>query len=335
MIKLRFVTIQLLLLLAVNFVFGDIKTIPEYDFSLPKKDKSFYNIKQNADNSYKIVGLGDSIMYGVGIDNKSMTYLSLVKSFMRKSLNPEKNVVSVNLGVDGMNTSGLLYTLYYDKYHKIGQADATFDAIQNIIDADLITISIGGNDFLLLVIDCLLNSLKIDMSKIKKSGNPNEQSKAFFAQVKPKDISSVNFKKLLEPDKDGISLIQRSLDKFDNNFELIIQRIRELNNDARIIVITTYNPYYIVRDFKLYKNLAFVVEKAVKNVNAVLKEYAAMGENIYLADITKTFNDYGFFLTDVAKSDPHPNVLGHKAIYETHIRILKESEDYNLLKEKY
>lgn len=136
------------------------------------------------DSTLNYLVLGDSIGWGAGISNPG----------------------EANYGKIIANTNGYNYT--NDAVNGARSADLlnlisnNSRVITDVTEADIISISIGGNDFL--------------------RGN----LPALIAQVQQGDLT----------------LLSETIANLTANFEKIIARIKELNSDALILVQTLYNP---------------------------------------------------------------------------------------------
>lgn len=131
----------------------------------------------------KLVVLGDSIAFGEGASDPQKAFAPLLAASMGYELS--------NFGVQGLASAGLLEILTQD--------DAVRVAITH---ADIIDLSIGGNDLLQsTVISALLKTLVNDFS-----------------------------------------MIDELLAAFTVNYSAIIAEIRSLNPDAMLIVQSLYNP---------------------------------------------------------------------------------------------
>lgn len=128
--------------------------------------------------------LGDSIGYGSGIRNsKEACYGKIVADTNGYDYS--------NQAIPGHTTQNLLDRLEIDEVK------------EDVIKADIISLSIGGNDFLMNNLYGLMYDAMVvgDYSKFDEIGN-----------------------------------------KFYNNFTLIVEKIRALNSDAVILMQTLYNP---------------------------------------------------------------------------------------------
>lgn len=304
---------------------SQIQVIPEYDLTGEPNSIEDYKKKEKDYTNYRIAVLGDSIAAGIGTTDPSKTFGELSAAYMRTLLNSDTSVSVTNWAVDGMNSEGLAYNLLYGKYYKHSVKDIyEWDAIQDIISADQIQISIGGNDSLLEIVQLLLDECEIDLSAATSTDDVNSSSQAFFEQVKLEDLLKVDFGKLLEIEADGTSHLDKVMQKFDKNMSITFSRIRELNPTASIMILSTFNPMKalecLTSKISLLQNvdeLMQILDIANAHVNAKILELCNEDQNSYYVDITKEFDTLGLFLTGMLSGsmDPHPSDTGHQVIF--------------------
>ena len=198
--------------------------------------------------------LGDSIAAGAGVINPD-------EACYGKIVADTNGYGYMNEAVSGAPSSALLSRL---------QRSSVQDAVKK---AEIISISIGGNDY--------LESNWIGLL-----------------------ISSMSDKKMFD----------RVQESFSSNFAKIIQTVRSLNPNARILVQTLYNP----RAGKAFEGL---VQQAVMRLNAVYRSYLSAHPGSY------TIVDVGSALTgrsDLISLDGiHPNADGNVVIARVILKTLK------------
>jgi len=152
----------------------------------------------------KYVVIGDEISLEANNDYE-VSYVSLIKDFLY-ALND--NLEYINLSSDGATSSQLLNVVDSNK--------------EKLKDADLITISIGGNNIL---------------SAVLKSLNINEENLQDYDENKFDSIISeyLNSKEVKTEILNEISI-------FSKDFPNIIKKIKKLAPNADIYVNTVYNP---------------------------------------------------------------------------------------------
>jgi lysophospholipase L1-like esterase len=238
------------------------------------------------DRVISYVALGDSIATGTIYPGASITsYVTYFYQYLIQQ-NPGTNVTMKNLAADGSRSNEL--------YTKLGIADQlTADAnmVSAVIGADIITISIGGNNL---------------MQAAKDSSA----------------LGGYNFNQF------NTSLAEQGVQDFNNHWVPIINKIKELNPDVLIIVNTLYNPYneadaalHNAVDSYLFRS----TEAEVKGINDVILNSAGLG--YLIADVYGAFNQYSTNMGAITyfypgpldfwgqlTRNPHPNTSGQYII---------------------
>ncbi len=223
--------------------------------------------------------LGDSIASGYGLENALDSYGALIAK--------EKHYDLTNNAVPGHKTSDLLWVVCHDE-----------TAIKNIREADLINISIGGNDIL-----NLLAEAQKDLSVLLDIAQKAENSE----------------------------YIKTALSTAQANLTNVCAEIRSLNPDAPIILQTLYNPIYA---HPTYKNFAPVIEKLVPVFLSMLQSVSREFSNIFIADVYSVFAQYYAEASDfsVIQNDGiHPSVKGHQLIAQVITEEINKLEEAGLV----
>jgi len=177
------------------------------------------------------VALGDSIAFGTG-GTGGIGYTDLLNEhFSRKFGEGEY----LNLSADGIRSKDLMFSLL--------DSNDTYGVQTEVQHADIITISIGGNDLL----GPFLEELQIVIQKhyiisLEGTGliiNYPELLKDFeeWGQNPTKHIHFTEMMGKLSGKFPDIIL------SFQNNWRITIETIKTINPDAEIIVNTVYNPF--------------------------------------------------------------------------------------------
>lgn len=206
-----------------------------------------------------LVGLGDSLTKGVGDELKKEGYIGRVKTELLQYKGIE-DVILTNTALRGRRSDQLLKLL----------KDGDYDyAIRN---ADMIMITIGGND--------LMKIVKKDLFNLK-----------------------------VEP-------FEKGLVSFEKNYVKIIDKIRKINSDAKIVLIGVYNPLSIVSDeFTEFDTI-------IRNWNNAIETIAKDDENACFVQIDKLFDTN---VNLVYHSDFfHPNSKGYQLMKESIMSSLKD-----------
>ncbi len=264
------------------------------------------------------LALGDSISTGYGLDNPA------AESFtgrLAKMLGD--GYTYVNKANDGETIESL--------YKKLDDEDFKSAVRQ----ADIITLTIGGNDLMNLLYKYLADSMGLSVEQVASalaSGNMDMLNAA--ASV----IVQGNFEVSLE----DISKIKKFYDDS-------INRIRSLNPDAVLIVATQYNPYdELVEMIRLYTDgteyeaAAYAIiklhremEVAIEYLNDIIRSgfnglYEVADVYAAFAVISEPLCNAGLvFGNSISINlDIHPNAAGHDQIAKVFERKLPSSDDH-------
>lgn len=249
------------------------------------------------------VALGDSITSGYGLEsftNNDVKNRSSSNNFVTK-LGKRLGMKTVNFGVEGITSSALLNSL-----KKPSTAEQK-NAVAQIREAGLITLSIGGNN----VFIPLLNAVNDQLGTGKSIFN------AGASELQNAILQLLFNEELLNKLKGNISAGAEAFagnDKLHKSGELsdIIRTIKDLNPKAKLVVQTVYDPYGFI--------LPDTVGKAIDTMNAAIIKQAGGGKNFVVADVGSAFKKAGkgmqLLNADSGKTfDPHPTKKGHEVIY--------------------
>lgn len=240
------------------------------------------------------VALGDSIATGYGLTDLSQSYVRLIGE--KFEISPK------NYAVNGMDTTGLLALLREEN------GDELRDELKK---ADLITVSIGGNN----VLKPLMAWIREEFSVL---GKPLSElsMKEIYTMVVSLLKNQVQFHELEELASEGVQRFQ------NKEFQEIISTIKELNPGAHLIVQTIYDPF-INFPGDLLRDLA---GKSLKSMNDTIMEHSMGGEAYDVARVELAFlNDHTIIpKTNMLKLDPHPTIYGHGLIFQAIDRYLPQ-----------
>lgn len=221
--------------------------------------------------SRQVTVLGDSIAAGYGLDDQSQNYVS---------------IFSVNIGATLKNdaVSG------YDSTDLLAQINIGTTA-RDIMSADIIIISIGGNDVLHQK-DLLIKTIKDDYLH---GGKPF-------------------------PDE-----VEKIYTDFEANLRSCISAIRSLNSTASIIIQTIYNPV-LKQGYKISGiNVAKTVNKYIVRLNESITTVCKELTNVCVFDVAAEMNkDEDNFYKAGADFDIHPTVHGHKSLADIYTKDFNE-----------
>lgn len=257
-----------------------------------------------ADTSMKYVALGDSITTGYRLAEDESSFADLVAGEYALELND-------TLAQDGETTSSLQAKL------------ATDDVKAAVSQADVITLTIGGNDLMNALYAYLASSSGID-------GLTAEDVKEILA-----DPEDENYQKLLTVATENLADFLTSPEAitafgtFTTNYGTILGTLKALAPNASIVVVNQYNPYsYMCRYLPenpltaKYKAIATIFDTGVKQLNQIISAAAAQTgctvADAYTAIENATENpcnaSYTLQIPISIDFDFHPNAHGHSLI---------------------
>lgn len=250
----------------------------------------FGGVYVNAQEISDITLLGDSITTGFGLSEEELCYGDYLESYF--------NAEADNFAVDGMTTAELL--------EKLDEQEVT----DSVSEAELVCVSIGGNDFLSIFQDAL--SEMSDMGNMDFTGEGELNISSDFVSKFMMDYSSAF----------GEASVQAG-----ENIVKIKDRIKEINPDAEIIMQTVYNPFEssdqelnnIMLPLKTFSALYLTT------INNKIKEVSPNTADMYLK-----FSEKAYLYLNIDNFDIHPNYIGHMLIAEEIIQTLAETGDFSV-----
>ena len=254
----------------------------------------------------KLVSLGDSIPNGYLLSDEEDSYDNLLADTLDLDFYEHSYI--------GMRSDDLLRDLEIEEVKN------------NIKDADIITINIGSNDLLDLLDYLDLSDYDFE---IEYGENPS-----FDRDMINSMISYIEdyFKNELEVGAIG------ALEDYKIIFPRIIAKIKEYNPEAKIYVNSLYNPFANVSVPLLGIDLSFIetiADNAITSFNDVIYSY----DDYTIIDVYHTLDENKYLNVNPLQGqlDPHPNITGHKKIYELYLKelaykVVYEDETYYVLK---
>ncbi len=247
------------------------------------------------------VALGDSITTGYGLAEGETAFPRTVANNVDATL--------TNLAADGETSASLLTKLQKDESVKTA-----------VSDADVITITIGGND--------LMDALYEYLAASYNTTHPDAPTTA--KQIKEMltgQGGAVNIGTLwllITPltQFPTSSEFTTAVDTFSTNLSSIVSQIKMLNESARIVVATQYNPYS-----HLSNSTIDSVVTAFNNGIQRLNEKISSQTDIKVADVYTAFSSQNTSENPLCNAsfsmdtenininlDFHPNAKGHEVI---------------------
>jgi len=251
------------------------------------------------------LALGDSITTGYGLAEGEPSFPELLAQSTGYKL--------INRGVNGNTVTGLLKQL----------ADPAF--VPEVMAADLITITCGGNDLIGLLyqsiamiynasVPALLAVKAEDIPVIMSNPeDPRQQALMMAVQTILEGNEAMGVPSFTEGDA-----IQEALAGYLQGLNTVITGIRTINPDAVIIVATQYNPY---PDFGGdFAQMSASVGEGVQKLSQAIALNATTTGGYLIADVYAAFAASETRLCnatpDPLELDFHPNAAGHAVIAE-------------------
>lgn len=256
----------------------------------------------------KIVSLGDSVTSGYLLEDETKSYDNLLEDTL--------DIEYYEYSYIGMRSDDLLNDLEDEELKN------------NIMDADIVIINIGANDLLDLLDYIDLSKVgieikygtipKVDLSKEFIENLKNYMQEFFVNELEPMSIETAN--------------------DFAIIFPSIIETIKEYNPNVKIYVNNLYNPFFNISIPLLKIDLSEieeVSENAIKSFNDTIYKY----NDYVIVDIYSVLRDNKYLNVNPInfEFDPHPNIDGHKKIYELYLKELTykvtyDNKDYYVIK---
>ena len=246
------------------------------------------------------LALGDSITAGTALNEGEPPFPQILAENNGWELN--------NLGLDGQTAGGL-----YDSL-----SSGTLD--EEIAAAKRITITAGGNDVLDLLYELVAeeynanNDPDITPDDVIVILANSDDSRWFSLLRCGMAVLEGDESAGIPAFSDREEFLQK-IEEFITNLKAVIAYIRNLNEDAVIIVPTQYNPY---KDFSgMYEIVATSMDASARKLNSAIS--SAADESGYLiADVFTAFQNSSETLCNATTSpmnlDFHPNARGHEVI---------------------
>ena len=252
-----------------------------------------------------LVTFGDSISAGYGLEHpEAQRYSALLVQKLADDEGISWN--DYNYAVSGDDSSDLLNLL------EDGKA-------RSLPEADMICLYIGANNLLGPYTDYLKS-----VSQIFRKPDGETGVAAWIGSITSAVSSNIqSFTEINEKVDEGMERLTKDLPDTYN-------RIRQMNADAPIFLMTVYNPYKYVSFSNPVTKESFGVYTGEKidRLNDIIRSFKASHPDITLVDIHDAFEklekvpilgniNEGISSEQKASVDPHPNAEGQRVIADT------------------
>lgn len=231
------------------------------------------NVFANTMQQGTYVALGDSISTGYKLENKdSDSFASKLAKAYNKKL--------INLAKDGSDSTILL--------NMLNSTDAKVnEAKQSLKSADMITLTVGGNN----ILGPLMTTIKRALN-LEDTATSEQVQQALLTN---QDVLIKIYQQFQNPET--IKLFSDEITSFAVEFPEIIKNIKTLNPNAPMVVQTVYNPLDKINGLSELSKLA---DEFIKRINGVIVSNSL---NTYkVADVYTAFksNTSDTILTNIA-----------------------------------
>lgn len=248
------------------------------------------------------VALGDSISSGYGLEEASLGFPHLVAR--------DNGLELTNLAQVGETSASLL-----DKLNTPQVAEA-------VAQAEVITITVGGND----VVNALYDYLAEEHNQLDPDDPTSEE--AVKTAVMGGDVAALSFAIGVGPDFPASQQAAQALEAFEDNLTQIVTQIYAANGDVRLVVVEQYDPYgYLVKSLSqnpLFAGPAQSMSQAFRaGVTELDETVDRLGQQLgySVAEVYDAFDQAQENPCNAALSgkmglnlDFHPNAYGHTLI---------------------
>ncbi len=243
--------------------------------------------------------LGDSIASGYGLSDAA-TQCFGARLAAKFALQPSDGYI--NLAVNGSTSQNWADAL------NPSSSGANATAVAAVKNADVILLSVGGNDVLGPFIGDLESALGLP---------PDATAAQFGAALAANPNISAKMATLLSS-ADAQARYAGYVSTFGKNLAAIAASVRAENPSAAFYIQTVYNPFDGVPGYGALSEAAGTILGAL---NQTITAGAAAG-GYRVVDVASAFAGKAPALTNIASGDIHPNAAGHAAIYNLYFQAL-------------
>lgn len=209
--------------------------------------------------------------------------------------------------------------------------DAMVNYKEAIKKTDVISVNVGSNDVFTFTLGVVLEEMTGDsdnaaLKAIKEFLNNGGSLGAAFGKLIEYCQSALLMPKLAAT---ITSTFAKAYDQFEENYDVVMERIHELNPDITVIAVGVYNPF---KHFRLSDgsilDLSGLAAPIVNRINLHLKTLSYKYDNFYYADVVGTetydmnYNDRYFW--EYFSLKVHPTLAGHEFMAQQILGTLPE-----------
>lgn len=261
------------------------------------------------------LALGDSITTGYGLKDGEKSFPEIVAETNGYAL--------INRAVNGNTAEGISMQL------------SDPDVLIDVLSADVITITCGGNDLMAVLYQYVADVYNASVPEEKKilpadflsimtdHEDPRQQLLMAAADTAMNGNEEAGVVPFIMSGK-----IEPALENYLKTLSAILVNIRTLNSDVRIIVSTQYNPYkFFAGD---YQGMADSMEAGAQALSMAISECVTL----LMCEIAQVYEAFSASEINLCNADMttmnldfHPNAKGHEVIAECFLNALAPLEN--------
>ncbi|MCD8107508.1 MAG: GDSL-type esterase/lipase family protein [Oscillospiraceae bacterium] len=254
-------------------------------------------ISATSQTTITYLALGDSITAGYGLTNPDTE--GFVAKFASAISDTDTSVVTVNSGLSGLTASTLATTLATGSYNT------------TIAAADVITLTIGGNDLMAAFYETVAGLY----SDMYNTACTSTTVQLWLSDVSNNSTEVSNIVSLISTDSGKAALtaaVGAAAQTCVGNIETIVGLIRTANADAVILLANQYNPYTSLSG-TAYAIVNTLFASATTSFNTLLSASTTITLNCTIVDLYSAGVSTNVDITTM-NLDFHPNATGHTTI---------------------
>lgn len=188
--------------------------------------------------------------------------------------------------------------------------------IKYLAKSDLITLQIGANDSfqVIVILFEMLRENEALMAELQAAGATDP------------DVTTKALQKIAEDNETLLRILEMelaSVQAFRSNFDVIIKRIREINPDAKVVVMGLYNPLEVTKIAGI--SPAPLIQPLIQGFNDYMAFGSRYSDEYTYCPLTNIENYMGtgqLFANPELPGDVHPTAKGHRQIAEQVLAVL-------------
>lgn len=257
-------------------------------------------VSATAQTTINYLAVGDSITAGYGLSSPSTE--GFVTKFADAISGADTSVITVNAGVSGLTADDLVTAL----------ASGSYDT--QLAAADVITLTIGGNDLMAAFYETVATLYTANENSGTTYTSQDVQTWLSAPTTYSTEVSTII--SLISTDSGKATLtaaVGVAAQGCVGNIATIVGLIRAANTDAVILLANQYNPYTVLSSIPTYSTISTLFASATSSFNTLLAANTTISANCTIVDLYTAGVSTNVNLLTM-NLDFHPNAAGHTTI---------------------